>query len=282
MPYPPGVDDRSLERGFLEPITDLTLPQIESACEAAFENAAALLEEADLLRSHERCARAYYLAHIACEELGKLPILTALAVSVWTGAEVNWKKVDRALRSHESKIKQVLFMDSLQGNASWREGTEAYEQDLRRMRTYTDLKNASLYSVRVGGRFGEPNDQISSEIFDSLRGLAQERLRAFEAYLAPMHRAGGLEAFFEGAWVTRANDILERFVGVEGRVAFEEYERSGDETAIRMLFDRILGSAGDQEFKSPRESGPLAEERLAEERQRMRELTSRPPPDGVG
>ena len=233
------------------------------------------------MRSNERCARAYYLAHIACEELGKLPILTALAVSVWTGAEINWKKIDRAMRSHEAKIKQVLFMDSLQGNSSLREGTEAYEQDVRRLRTYTDLKNASLYSFYVSGRFGQPNDQIPCEIFDSLRCLAQGRLRAFEAYLAPMRRAGGLEAFFEGAWVTRANDILERFVGDEGRVAFEEYERSGDETAIRMLFDRILGSAGDQEFESPRESGPLAEERLAEERQRMRELTSRPPPDGV-
>jgi AbiV family abortive infection protein len=275
------MGDASLEGGFLEPIKDLTLGQIGEACEAAFENASGLLEEADILRGHGRCARAYFLAHIACEELGKLPILTALAVSVWMETEVDWATVDRALRSHGAKIKQVLFMDSLQGESGFREGTEAYEADLRRLRTYTDMKNASLYSFHVDGRFLRPNDGIPCEMFDSLRGLAEGRLRAFAAYLQPMRLAGGLDAFFKGQWITRANDLMERLLGDEGRAAFREFEESGDETAIRSLFERLVtGSGGSDEADEADEAGepePLSEERLAEERQRMRELTSRPP-----
>jgi AbiV family abortive infection protein len=238
----------------------------------------ALLEEADTLRSHERCARAYYLAHIACEELGKLPILAALAVSVWMETEVDWKKIDGVLRSHASKIKQVLFMDSLQGQQGLREGAEAYEDDVRRLRAYTDMKNASLYSFHSDGRFLQPNDVMSCEVFDRLRRLAEGRREAFAGYMQPMRGAGGMEAFLKGAWVARANDFIERLLGDEGRAAFREYERSGDESATRSLYDRLLASPGGQEHGATTESGPLAEERLEEERQRMRELTS-PSPD---
>lgn len=271
------VDDASLEGGFLDAVNELTLAQIEEACEAAFDNASALLEEADVLRSHEMCARAYYLAHIACEELGKLPILTALAVSVWMEAGVDWSRIDGALRSHSSKIKQVLFMDSLQNKSSFREGADEYEMDVKRLRSYTDIKNASLYSFLSDGRFLRPSDVMACEIFDSLRHLADGRLRAFEgSYLKPMRRAGGLQAFLSGAWVARANDLMERLLGDEGRAAYEEYERTGDESAIRTLFDHLLDFPGAEESEA-RESGPLSEERLEQERRRMRELTSRSP-----
>ncbi len=271
------MDDPSLEDGFLDAVIDLTLDQIEEACEAAFENAGALLEEADLMRSQKRCARAYYLAHIACEELGKLPILTALAVSVWMKADIDWAKIDRALRSHGYKIKQVLFMDSLQGESGLRAGTEAYDADVKRLRMYTDMKNASLYSFYTDGRFLQPNDVITCEMFDKMRRLAEGRLGAFAGYMQPMRHAGGMEAFFKGSWVTRANDLMERLLGDEGRNAFEEYERTGDETAIRTLFDQLLAPSGSLESEATSESEGLSEERLAEERQRMRELTPRSP-----
>jgi hypothetical protein len=126
-PYAQGVaqDERPWEKGFLEPVGPLTPEQIEDACEAAFANAVDLLEEADLLRANDRCARAYFLAHIACEELGKLPILTTAAVSQHIGHDVDWKRIDRVLRDHAGKIKQVLFMDSIVGGQGLAQGKAA-------------------------------------------------------------------------------------------------------------------------------------------------------------
>jgi AbiV family abortive infection protein len=271
------VDETALEGGFLEAIGELSLDQIEDACEAAFENATALLEEADLLRAHEKCARAYYLAHIACEEMGKLPILTGLAVSVWTKAPIDWARIDRALRSHEAKIKQVLFMDSLHGDHSLKERDELYEQDVRRLRTYTDLKNSSLYSFHMSGRFLRPNNEMTCKAYDSLRSLAGSRLKAFEAaHLQPFRSAGGMNAFFAGQHVTRANDALERMLGPEGMAAFEKYERSGDDAALREFHDQLFPPLESEDIGKPE---PLSVEELEAERSRMRDLTSRPPPE---
>jgi AbiV family abortive infection protein len=134
------VDEEEWGRGFLESVDALDADQIEQACETAYANARDLLEEADLLRAKDRCARAYFLAHIACEELGKLPILTTVAVSQQLGHEVDWVRIDRVLRSHGGKIKQVLFMDSIVGQEGLERGKESYEADLKRMRGYTDMK----------------------------------------------------------------------------------------------------------------------------------------------
>jgi AbiV family abortive infection protein len=271
------VDESALGRGFLEPVNALTLDQIEDACEAAFENATALLEEADLLRAQQRCARAYYLAHIACEEMGKLPILTGLAVSVWVDAPIDWTRIDRALRSHEAKIKQVLFMDSLHHGQSIKEQDELYEEDVQRLRAYTDLKNASLYSFQMSGRFLRPNDEMTCAAFDSLRSLAESRLKAFEAeHLQPFRSAGGMNAFFGGPHVRRANDALETLLGPEGRAAYEEYERTGDEAALRGFIAQAFPPLEPGDIKG---SEHLSGEELDEERSRMRDLTSRPPPD---
>jgi AbiV family abortive infection protein len=117
---PSPSSERPWERGFLEPATELTPQRIEQACEAAFANAADLLDEAEILRANARCSRAYFLAHIACEELGKLPILTTAAVAQHLGHDVDWRRIDRVLRDHASKIKQVLFMDSIVGGRASR------------------------------------------------------------------------------------------------------------------------------------------------------------------
>jgi AbiV family abortive infection protein len=258
----------SFEEGFLESINQLDLDQLQEALEAAYGNAVALLEEADILRRHERCARAYFLAHIACEELGKLPMLLVTSTSVWLGMAVDWGRLDRALRSHGSKIKQVLFMDSLQGGRGLEEGTRAYEDDIQRMRAYTDMKNASLYSFHTQGHFGEPNEQIPCEMFDSLRRLAEGRRRAFEGYMQPVWAEGGLRGFYSGQWVARANDLLEALLGDKGRAAFEEARSTGDDSSFRAIADGLLpGEApGDEDW---------SDDRVSIERQRMKEILER-------
>jgi AbiV family abortive infection protein len=235
------VEEPSLEVGFLAPVESLTIPQIEAGCEAAFRNAVDLLDEADLLRKSNRCARAFFLAHIACEELGKLPIFTHLAVALRLGHDVDWTRIDRALRSHTSKIKQVLFMDSIYGTEGLLAGREAYEADVKRLRSYTDMKNASLYAFNVEGSFGVPNENVPCDFFDHFRELARSRLNAFEAhYLRIVREAGGLEKFLSGPLFNRAEEFMQVATGEEGRAAFEEFSKSGDESVLAAFFERAI------------------------------------------
>lgn len=242
--YMPDDQERSLEEGFLEPLGPLTPEQIEQACEAALANAVDLLEEGDLLRANNRCARAYFLAHIACEELGKLPILTTAAVSQHIGHDVDWKRIDRVLRDHAEKIKKVLFMDSIVGGEGLAAGAAAYEADVARMRVYTDAKNASLYSFPIEGQFARPLDAFPCEFYDSFRPLAEGRRNAFEAmYLKPLRDLGGLRAFLERMDQPHFRDLMTAVTGEEGRQAFDADQQTGDESHIRALFDRLLGDA---------------------------------------
>lgn len=236
--------DRPWEEGFLEPLGPLTPEQIEQACEAALANAGDLLEEADMLRANNRCARAYFLAHIACEELGKLPILTTAAVSQHIGHDVDWKRIDRVLRDHAEKIKKVLFMDSIVGDEGLAAGAATYEADVARMRAYTDTKNASLYSFPSEGKFARPLEAFPCEFFDSFRPLAESRRNAFESmYLKPLRELGGLRPFLERMNAPHFQEIIAAVTGEEGRRAFEAYQETGDESHIRALFDRLLGDA---------------------------------------
>jgi AbiV family abortive infection protein len=204
------------------------------------------LQEADILRAHERCARAYFLTHIACEELGKLPILTTAAVAQHLGHEVNWRRIDRVLRDHAGKVKQVLFMDSLVGEAGVAEGAAAYEADVKRMRTYMDAKNASLYSFLTEGTFQRPLEAIRCELCDSFRSLAEGRRRAFEAmYLAPVRAAGGLTTFLERVNPERMQAIFTALTGESGRAALEAYEATKDESKLRDLIARLTDGAAE-------------------------------------
>jgi AbiV family abortive infection protein len=230
-----------MEDGLLEPIGELSDDQIGAACEAAHQNAVDLLEEADILRSQDRCARAYFLAHIACEEVGKLPILITAAVSRKMGHEVDWVRIDRVLRSHEGKIKQVLFMDSIVGQKGLKEGKAEYEADLRRLRGYTDLKNAALYSFYFDGQFLVPEENCLPAFYDSFRPLARGRVEAFEGmYLTPIRESGGLSEFLNRPGFQRSSEFMELLTGPKAEAAFEKYRETGDESAIRALMNDFL------------------------------------------
>jgi AbiV family abortive infection protein len=228
------------EPGFLEPIGALTTDQIEQACKAAFANATELLDEAGLLRDAGRCARAYFLAHIACEELGKLPILAAAALGGQVG-DVDWQGIDRALRSHRSKIAQALFMDSIVGNQTLEQGKAEYEADLGRMRVYTDLKNAALYSSLIEGRFLTPAEAVPCDFVDTFLTLARGRLGAFEAmYMKPMQASGSLARMVRRTGSPEFRTAMEVLAGARGHSAFEAYRQTGDESHLHRLLDGVL------------------------------------------
>ena len=154
----------------------LTIAEIDNLRALAFENACELIEEAELLFAHERYARSYTLAHLASEELAKLPTLALAAMDLTHGISVDWKKLDEQLRSHNSKLRGLLFLDFL--------GTEidpnAKEISLpgktvSRVELFNDLKNASLYSGVYLDSFYKPSAVFRQEL--ALESLTAARNR---------------------------------------------------------------------------------------------------------
>ncbi|MCM3767037.1 AbiV family abortive infection protein [Neobacillus niacini] len=84
----------------------LKVEEIEKIFLKIYENACELLEEAELLYNHQKFARAYLCAHIAFEEFGKLPMLNSVAIDVYFGKKIDWKKLNKDIRNHHSKISQ--------------------------------------------------------------------------------------------------------------------------------------------------------------------------------
>src|SRR5438094_4326761 len=91
----------------------LTVEEIEDARIKVRENAHELLDEAELLLSNEKYARAYALAHLASEEMAKLPMLVSTAMNLLRGVEVDWKKFTSRFQKHETKIQGILIGDYL-------------------------------------------------------------------------------------------------------------------------------------------------------------------------
>jgi AbiV family abortive infection protein len=159
----------------------LSVEQIETARVKVLENARELVEEAELLLSNARFARAYALAHLACEEMAKLPMLLRAATDTLMGEEFDWPKLQRRLRSHHAKIRNILFTDYLvdqdvEGDADLKRLSE----DLKRVPTYNKLKNWSLYADLSDDVFLKPSELISEGLATAYVKLGRSRLTFFE------------------------------------------------------------------------------------------------------
>lgn len=77
--------------------------------------------------------------------------------------------------------------------------------------------------------------------------------------------------------LARVNDILEALTGPEAVEAFERYARTGDDTAIRELQERVVVPGQGVEWDAV-DVETWTDERLAVEQRRARELLSRHPP----
>jgi AbiV family abortive infection protein len=84
----------------------LKVEDIEKIFSKIYGNACELLEEAELLYNHGKYARAYLCAHVAFEEFGKLPMLNSVAIDVFFGKKIDWKKLNKDIRSHHTKLSQ--------------------------------------------------------------------------------------------------------------------------------------------------------------------------------
>jgi len=187
----------------------LTVEEIETACRKVLINAIELFEEGTLLFCNGHFPRAYALAQFCCEELAKLPMLTRAAATLILGKEMDWKTLDRRLRSHTDKINLLHYQEALTHPMSLEYADEDTYEELRAATsTLNKRKNESLYSGISGSVFCMPSELITEEIASEHLDSTQDRLERFQFFeslcagrmeelLADPEARSQLEEFFE-------------------------------------------------------------------------------------
>src|SRR5687768_15125717 len=127
------------------PLRDLTVDQIVELGKAVFANGESLVKESLLLAGSGFHARAYTLAHLACEELAKLPTLLRLGIQIASHEPVDWKRVENSLLKHQEKLRAgtavdyILDIDQIDDRDIRR-----YVDAVENVPAANDLKNDSL------------------------------------------------------------------------------------------------------------------------------------------
>jgi AbiV family abortive infection protein len=145
---------------------------------ACRENARELIDEADILSSAGRHARAYALLHTACEELGKFSVLEIAAKGIFRDVPPKWKRLWQRFRSHDSKSAQLevqLLWLSLSEN-----GAEDFSELAGALLgSGLTIRNSALYVDRgPTGHFRKPSSIDFSLPFPALHALAIHALAA--------------------------------------------------------------------------------------------------------
>ena len=186
----------------------LSLGQIEAARELLISNATDLIDESNLLLKEKRYARSYTLAHIACEELSKIPMLVRAGTWVALGYRVDWKALDKRLKSHQAKVRQTAVLDFAHcaGTAAdgdlvirlekgltrlmallnqtehrgkyWGATVKESGSRLSRVPALNELKNLSFYVSYEGrgSRFVQPSEVIQQELAEAIHRDALARV----------------------------------------------------------------------------------------------------------
>lgn len=170
-----------------------------------FDNAESLHKEATVLLDAGFHARAYLLAHFACEELGKLPIIVGIVGNLIRCEPVDWNRAMKRLRDHKSKVDSDDFHQYVFGreldlladsDIAWLK--EARPKAMQRVA----LKNNSTYVDVSGNKIVSPMDAITKEDATEMIERAFESLRAHwraESLINPLLRAAHEDAIVDDA-----------------------------------------------------------------------------------
>ena len=141
-------------------------------------NAKDLAYEARLLFNHGCLSRAYYLAHMATEEITKSILLGELSSA--TMKDEQMPKLNKLLRSHRKKIEFLIqFGASLSPELKSR--LEGSEKDL--ISHINDLKNDTMYVSFEAGSVLTPSERISDVPVETHLSVAEELIDFVEGIL---------------------------------------------------------------------------------------------------
>jgi AbiV family abortive infection protein len=165
-------------------VRDLSLEVLCDGIIRTRDNAQALLEEAMLMREHNRMSRAFALAYMSCEECGKISVLFGAASRTARGLAVDWRRMAKRFRSHDSKASQFFGIALaarmvLKAVEDGQKVVDAKELRLRGAMGVTmgpsmfSKRNASMYCDFRKGSFTSPSEQIAPSDVDNLIELAK-------------------------------------------------------------------------------------------------------------
>jgi AbiV family abortive infection protein len=126
-------------------------------------------------------SRAYLLAHFCFEELGKIPIIIGVVVSIEKGESVDWKQVNKRFSSHVEKITMQNGHFYAFGPGRDTTGDENLQWLIganKAIRESYEKKNLSTYVDARDGKISRPSQSITKEDAERLVAFAFECLRA--------------------------------------------------------------------------------------------------------
>ncbi|MGG0569099.1 AbiV family abortive infection protein [Priestia megaterium] len=160
----------------------LSKKQIEDFKQKILENAIELIEEAEILFNGSKFARAYALAHLAFEELAKIPILADAPARIKYEDDYNWKEFWNEILSHKSKLDFSINFN-LEHEQVFLEITDLNDFKLVDvLKKMNNLKNASLYAGKTKGSLKKPSDIISKKISKNMILISKEYYEFIENY----------------------------------------------------------------------------------------------------
>jgi AbiV family abortive infection protein len=188
----------------------LPLEHIEAGRLKLVANARDLIAEATLLFERGHFPRAYALAHLASEELAKLPMYVRAGVDATLGHSVDWKRLKKKVSSHTRKLDALhtldYFFSEVRADNS---DIAAYAAALDTTPSLNDRKNASLYvSVTPEGT------QAPSEAIDkNTAAVMLERANKVFAFFSEAERktAGKIRALTKSPTTARLFEVMQEF-----------------------------------------------------------------------
>lgn len=159
----------------------LLLREIELGRTKALKNARALIKDAEILFKARRYPRSLALAHLACEELGKIMMLASIGIESRLG-NANWNKFWKRFRNHKEKTKNILGIDYMMSPIKSDDSdVEEYEKDItERFLEFENLKFKAIYSDYSYKAFHSPDEIVKRDIALAFLKLAKNRFRVVE------------------------------------------------------------------------------------------------------
>ncbi|GGY58519.1 hypothetical protein GCM10011297_33970 [Bacterioplanes sanyensis] len=156
--------------------------ELRQLSEKAFQNACELLDESLLLFNGKHFPRAYVLAHLASEELAKVPIIFGTRVQLKGKEKIDWRHFKKRLTGHQAKLRSIALFDYMNDEVDLIRNTDVgrYENQLEFIKKYDLLKNIGLYSGYYENTVFKPSEQFDSELAESMINLTKGRLECLK------------------------------------------------------------------------------------------------------
>lgn len=157
----------------------MTMKDIDTGRKKVLDNARDLVQDAQILLAKRRYARAFFLAQIAVEELGKYIMLISCAMQVAYG-NVDWQDFWKRFRHHKEKITNLVHSEYF--FFSDEPPVEYINKILELAKTQEEVKLLALYADYDGKTFSKPIEEIDKTTAEQAVALAKRRVNWIKEY----------------------------------------------------------------------------------------------------